>query len=52
LPVKNSEPISKKRCNEKIKNVQEFNLKLRDYNNRLNLERINEIRKNFKTLLV
>lgn len=48
LPIKNSEPINKEKCNTRIKTAQRFNLEMRNIINRLNLNEINNLRKKFE----
>ncbi len=48
LPIKNSEPVTKDKCGERIKTAQMFNMELRGIIGRISLKEINEIRKKFK----
>ena len=47
LPVIDSEPITKEKCDEKIKIAQKFNFELRAYIGRITIQEINNIRENF-----
>ena len=49
-PVINNEPITKEKCEERLKTAQRFNVELRTYMEKITLEDINRIRENFKTL--
>jgi len=48
LPITNKEPITKEKCNERIKIAQKFNLELRAIIERKTLKEISEIRNKFK----
>lgn len=48
LPVLNLEPVTKKKCNEKITTAQRFNAELRAYMVKLSIKEINEIRNKFE----
>jgi len=49
-PVINNEPITKEKCEERLKTAQRFNVELRTYMEKITLEDISRIRENFKTL--
>ncbi|MBS3141537.1 HEPN domain-containing protein [Candidatus Woesearchaeota archaeon] len=49
-PVINNEPITKEKCEERLKTAQRFNVELRSYMEKITLEDISRIRENFKTL--
>ena len=51
IPITNAEPITKEKCDERIKTAQKFNFELRVYLNRLNLEKIKNIRTDFLKLI-
>jgi len=48
IPIVGSEPVSKDKCSERIRTAQGFNLKLRAYINRITIQEISSLRKNFE----
>lgn len=50
IPIINTEPISKEKCDERLKTAQKFNVKLRAYMENLTIEEINKIRNNFNKI--
>ena len=51
LPISKEEPIDRKKCGEKIRVAQIFNLELRSYISRISLEEIGQIRKKFEEII-
>lgn len=51
LPIAKGEPVDMKRCGEKIRVAQKFNLELRSYISRISLEEIEGIRKKFEEII-
>lgn len=47
LPVLDMEPITKEKCNERLKTAQKFNMELRSYMGKITIQEINDIRKRF-----
>ena len=50
LPILDTEPITKEKCNERLKTAQEFNLKLRVCLGRITIQEINNIQHKFKEI--
>jgi uncharacterized protein (UPF0332 family) len=50
VPVVDTEPITKEQCNARIKTAQRFNVQLRAHMEKLTLEDIKNIRKEFEQL--
>lgn len=50
VPIINSEPITRDKCDERLKTAQRFNIELRAYMERITLEDIKNIRKSFGKL--
>src|SRR3989338_1376600 len=49
-PVINAEPITKEKCEERLKTAQKFNAELRAHIEKLTLEDVRKIRKDFQKL--
>ena len=50
IPILDSEPINKEKCDERINTAQKFNLELRTYMGNLTILEINTIRQNFEQI--
>ncbi len=49
-PIANGQPITKEKCDERLKTAQKFNVELRAHMEKLTLEDIKDIRKKFEEL--
>lgn len=50
IPIIDTEPINKEKCNERIKTAQKFNAKLRAYSENMKIQEINNIKKDFEEI--
>ncbi|MBU0471611.1 MAG: HEPN domain-containing protein [Nanoarchaeota archaeon] len=50
MPVIDTEPIDKEKCNERIKTAQRFSIELRSYANKITTQYIKNIREQFKKI--
>ena len=50
IPILDTEPINKEKCNERIRIAQRFNAELRAYSGKITIQEINNIRKKFEEL--
>ena len=47
IPILDTEPINKEKCNERIRTAQKFNAELRAYTGKITNQEISNIRKKF-----
>jgi len=50
IPILNTEPINKEKCNERIKTAQRFNVELRAYIGKITIQEIGNIRNKFEEI--
>ncbi len=50
IPILDTEPINKEKCNERIKTAQLFNAELKAYIGKITIQEINNLRKTFEEL--